>query len=140
MTNRKHLEATAPVGFNGRGGLVCLKTRKRKRVTTDIDESSDIDESFSKDLTAGRIALKQYMDSSYMKWDGGSSLLFWRWPVGSQKIARDGIPPYILNPLPTNHPKTRPISEEHEKLVFSKLLVCIGLRHTNTQLHRLFCC
>ena len=33
VTNRKHLEATAPVGFNG-GDLVCLKTRKRKRKGT----------------------------------------------------------------------------------------------------------
>ena len=60
-----------------------------------------------------------------MKWDGGSSLLFWQWPEDSRKITRDGIPPYIINPLPVNHPKTRPISAEHEKVVFSKNLVYI---------------
>ena len=119
MSEKKYLEASPPVDFN-REGWSFEKTRKRKRTMIDIDPDlgTEVNESFSKDLTVGRAALEQYMNSSYMKWDGGSSLLFWRWSESSRKIARDGIPPYIFNPLPTNQPKTRPISAEHEKLVF----------------------
>ena len=118
---RKYLEATPPADFTGGG----RSTKKRTRTLTNLDLGTEDGESFSKDLTAGRIALRQYMHSSYMKWDGGSSLLFWRWPESSRETARDGIPPYIYNSLPTNQPKTRPISAEHEDLVLSKILVCI---------------
>ena len=100
-------------------------SKKRKRINIALGPETEADKSFTKDLTVGRVALTRYTKSSYMKWDGGSSLLFWRWPESVRQLARDGIPPYIFNPLPNNQPKTRPISAEHEKQVFSKILVCI---------------
>ena len=80
---------------------------------------------FLQDLTAGLLVLSKYMGSSFMNWDGGSSLIFWRWPSTSQVIARDGIQPYILNPLPNNKDKTRPIKADNKMLVYEKLLVCL---------------
>ena len=100
-----------------------------KRRRYEMKEQSDLDESFSEDLSVERAALAQYINSSYMKWDGCSFLMFWRWPEDSRRMVRDGIPPYIINPLPFNHPKTRPIAADHEKLVFSKILVCIQKRY-----------
>ena len=102
-----------------------FETKRKRSETKRNREQSDLDESFSKDLTVGRVARTQYMNNSYWKWDGGSSLLFLRWLEYSRRIARDGIPPYIINPLSVNHPKTRPISADHGKPVFSKILVCI---------------
>ena len=32
---------------------------------------------FLQDLTAGLLVLSKYMGSSFMNWDGGSSLIFW---------------------------------------------------------------
>ena len=98
MSERKYLETSPPDAFN-RGGWKCKwnckETRKRKR-TIDLDPDNEVGNYFAKDLIVGRISLVRYMSSSYMKWDGGSSFLFWRWPESSRMIARDGIPPYIL--------------------------------------------
>ena len=44
--------------------------------------------------------LYNYFGSSYQGWDSGSALIFWRWP--DHVLARDGIPPYIFNTLPTS--------------------------------------
>ena len=49
--------------------------------------------------------LHNYLGSSYQGWDAGSSLIFWRWP--DKLLARDGIPPYIYNLLPTSQRRAR---------------------------------
>eukprot|EP00980_Cylindrotheca_fusiformis_P027728 scaffold22529_cov73-Cylindrotheca_fusiformis.AAC.2 len=52
---------------------------------------------FTKDVVVGRLALSHFMNSSWWKWDKGSSPLFWRWPdASSQRAARDGFPFFIL--------------------------------------------
>ena len=55
-------------------------------------------------------------------------MIFWRWPESSRDVARDVIPPHILNPLPTTK-KTRQITADHEQFVFSKNLVCLEKRY-----------
>ena len=82
-------------------GVRCNKTTK---VICKNDEPLT---SFSRDLNAGRLVLSAYLNSSYMNWDGGSALIFWRWPPTLQAISRDGFPSNLLHPLPNNmtHPK-----------------------------------
>ena len=60
------------------------------------------------------------MASSYQGWDKGSSLIFWRWPSPMHKEARDGIPPYIKGPLPTNM-KRSSVSPDEKVLIWAKL-------------------
>ena len=38
--------------------------------------------------------------ASFWDWDGGSRLLFWRWPIESRIWARDGLPIYFRGPPP----------------------------------------
>ena len=67
---RKYLR-TAPSDFN-KGDVGFEMKRKRSEIKRNREQKlSDLDKSFSKDLAMGRVALTQYMNSSYMKWDGG---------------------------------------------------------------------
>ena len=70
-------------------------------------ELSDTYKDFLQDLNIGRQVLKSYTASSYMTWDGGSTLIFWRWPYTSKSVARDGLLPYQIHPYPMNTTKLR---------------------------------
>ena len=82
-------------------------------------------DNFLKDLNAGRRILMSYTASSFMSWDGGSSLIFWRWPPDSQVSARDGLSPYFIGCLPSNMRAPKRIREcDKEKLV-NKIITCL---------------
>ena len=88
-------------------------------------ELTDTYAEFLQDLTTGCQALKSYTASNYMTWDGGSTLIFWRWPKHSKLTARDGLPPYQLRPYPSNTTKLRFSSQQSKKQVLEKLLICL---------------
>ena len=76
---------------------------------------------FSKDRVAGLLVVQRYCESSFLSWDNGSALIFWRWPLHLQQIARDGFTPFIHGALPRNKRMQRPIVEDLRPLFFSKL-------------------
>ena len=76
---------------------------------------------FSKDRIAGVHALHGFCNSSFSAWEGGSALLFWRWPPNMQTIARDGFVPYVHGHLPRNKKRQRPIAPDLVPLFFTKL-------------------
>jgi hypothetical protein len=53
-----------------------------------------------KDTVAGRSVLSNFAQATWWTWKGGSTLIFWRWPLPYRRIARDGMPPFITGPLP----------------------------------------
>ena len=65
----------------------------------DVKGSKIGENDITKDITAGIDVVSSYVNGSFMTWDEGSSLLFWRWPATSQSIARNNIPPYQLPPF-----------------------------------------
>ena len=58
MSGRKYLKTAPPADFNKRGLGFEMK-RKRKRATVNVGRDTDLDKSFSKGLTVGRVALTQ---------------------------------------------------------------------------------
>ena len=103
---------------NNRGvGLIEMERLLKKN--SDL-KNKEFREEFFKDLAVGKQVLHHYMSSSYQGWDQGSSLIFWRWPSPMRKQARDGIPPYIKGPLPTNMKRSR-VSSEEKPLIWAKL-------------------
>ena len=83
----------------------------------------DITSAFSKDMQAGRDVLSAYLNSNFMTWDRGSTLIFWRWPSSLQVIARDGIPPFQLKSWPNNQKPHRGGKRQDQELIFEKILV-----------------
>ena len=57
-----------------------IRSRKRKYHPGSLGRKDNliIKENFHADLKAGRRVLITYTNSSFMNWDGGSSLIFWR--------------------------------------------------------------
>ena len=56
--------------------------------------------------------IKQYTDTSYMSWNSGSSIYFWRWSKPWQIIADEGLPPKIKGVFPSHmRPARRPKAE-----------------------------
>lgn len=58
---------------------------------------------------------------SYINWNSGSTLIFWRWPVYLQRYALMGIPPFIKEKLPENKRKPRPVPAHVKKLIAEKI-------------------
>ena len=107
-----YMQATYPsmwCGFisHGRGGL------------------KDFSDDFSTDLNVGRQVLRSYSSGSFMSWDGGSTLIFWRWPMSSKLLARDGFHPFQLHPFPRSKNKVKLSSQTCKLQVLEKLLICL---------------
>ena len=80
----------------------------------------------STDIQAGRSVLSAYLNSSYMTWNKGSALIFWRWPTTLQTIARDGFPPKLLHNLPTNLKRPHAMKEDDRLKLLEKLSTCLS--------------
>ena len=78
------------------------------------------------DIEAGRSVLSAYLNSSYMTWDRGSALIFWRWPPSLQTIARDGFPSRFLHNLPTNLKRPHSMKEEDRLNLVEKIKTCLS--------------
>jgi hypothetical protein len=60
------------------------------------------------DLKVGQRCLQHCTGADWWEWRAGSTLLFWRWPAGLQRVARDGHPVWIKGPLPAYRVPQRP--------------------------------
>ena len=76
---------------------------------------------FHKDRKLGLHVLDTYLNSTFLHWDKGSTLILWRWHPELQTIARDGFYPYICGHLPRNKKRPRPIQHQQCTLFFSKI-------------------
>jgi hypothetical protein len=66
------------------------------------------------------ILLSQLAKCSWWDWEGGSSLIYWRWG-DQQAIARDGMTPFISRTLPTIKKRARRPKSDKFELVAEKL-------------------
>ena len=92
-----------------------LSSKKRKRgkgVVGDVVTRRKLD-NLRKDLKAGFEGLTRLAKSSWWEWSGGSTLLFWRWPIEIREAARDGLPLFIRKTLPRWIRKQRLPKEPH---------------------------
>ena len=86
---------------------------------SNIQKSNNFRKSaFLRDLRIGILGLHTYMRSSFLSWDGGSQLLFWRWNKTLQEVARSGFQPCILTSLPRSYKRAR----KPKSAVFEKIL------------------
>eukprot|EP00978_Attheya_sp_CCMP212_P015776 scaffold40823_cov60-Attheya_sp.AAC.4 len=66
--------------------------------------------------------LDQWANSSWWAWNKESTLIFWPWPSGSQRIAaRDGMVPYILDRLPVFLRGSKALKADIFELILPKL-------------------
>jgi hypothetical protein len=81
----------------------------------------------SRDVIVGTRVLSQLAQADWWNYTEGSTLIFWRWPSGFQRsCARDGMPPWILGPMPRYKQKAKtPKSEDAVLLApkFVKILI-----------------
>ena len=104
-----------------------IRSRKRKSHPGYLGRKDNliIKEKFHADLKAGRRVLRTYANSSFMTWDGGSSLIFWRWPPDSRVLARDGMVPYFIGSLPCNMRAPKRMKEADTEKLVEKILTCL---------------
>jgi hypothetical protein len=92
---------------------------------SDSDSDSELDPKqlqLTQDFRVGMDILVQWSQSTWWKWDGGSTLIFWRWPSGVQRCsARDGLEPYICGQLPRFKRPSRKPKPEVAALILPKL-------------------
>jgi len=74
------------------------------------------------DVLRGTEGLHGFCESSFFSWNRGSSLFFWRWHPGLQRVARDGFPAQITAALPTSYKKSRPPKANVYNKILSKLV------------------
>ena len=98
------------------GGWSCTSKRRSTYVSTPLLASKS--KRFFKDLKAGRHILSCYMRSSFFGWDGGSTLIYWRWPERLRLTAITGFPIQIQTQLPSSFQR---MSKPKEPM-FSQLL------------------
>ena len=70
---------------------------------------------YLRDLEVGAEAVKRAANSSWWKWDDGSTLFFWRWPSESRVKARDGLPIYFKREPPKYFKAQQDIKDTHVK-------------------------
>jgi hypothetical protein len=80
-------------------------------------ETSQVLQELLADTTAGIDVLNKFSNATWWHWNGGSTLVFWRWPAGMQrKAARDGMRAWIKEALPSHkHAAKRPKPEQFAK-------------------------
>ena len=91
-----------------------------------VDDTDNGNNNWSRDLEAGRSILSAYQNSSYMTWDRGSTLIFWRWPSSLHHIARDGFPSRLIHKLPSNLKLPNKMKEGNRLKLLEKLQTCLS--------------
>ena len=106
-----------------------VSTRKRRKSTIPCRHKSPTlspltikEQELLADAEAGLDFCVRILNSSWWKWDQGSSLAFWRWPPTFRKCARDGMEAWIMGPLPRNQkPASKPRDSHKASLIFEKI-------------------
>ena len=83
------------------------------------------DKAFLADMNCGTRGLISYLRSSYFSWDGGSTLLFWRWHPSCQAIAREGFSPCISGILPSSSRSVKKPKASVYQKILSKVVKAI---------------
>jgi len=91
--------------------------RHSKKVTFN-NFAEELRASLHHDISYGVQGLQSYMKGSYFNWDGGSTLLFWRWNMEFQTQAKVGFKPCISGKLP----RSMKIAKKPKAIVFEKIL------------------
>jgi hypothetical protein len=116
---------TATYGVNWRSSLSESRPLKRRKggLGEDLEHLSlDMHSELAKDVSVGFALLAQWAESTWWTWNKGSTLIFWRWPIGERRrAARDGMAPYILGPLPRYMRAARKPKPEMFELILPKL-------------------
>ena len=103
------------------------KPKGRREQDKDTSErmNHDVGE-YKKDLERGREVVGTYLQSTFMSWEGGSTLIFWNWPESSQATARDGFPPFIIGHLPSHKQVSTKVKQKDKSQVLEKLLIYLN--------------
>jgi hypothetical protein len=64
--------------------------------------------------------ITNWADSSWWSWSAGSTLLFWRWRLHN-RVARDGMEPYICDTLPKHTSASRRPNSQKVPLYIPKI-------------------
>ena len=81
-----------------------------------------ISPAFRADWEAGVEALNRVAKSTFWAWDGGSSVLFWRWPIEIRRECRDGCDIFVKGRLPRYTRKQRlPVDAMERSLLIAKV-------------------
>jgi hypothetical protein len=97
---------------------------KRKR-TRGVEEevAKYMDGELLRDGEVGCDVLERFAKATWWKWEGGSTLIFWRWAEGElRRFARDGMEVYITVKLPLNQKPCRPPKSAKRTLILSKII------------------
>jgi hypothetical protein len=82
-----------------------------------------MDDEVLRDGEVGCDVLSRFTKATWWKWEGGSTLIFWRWAEGDLgHFTRDGMEVYITAKLPLNQKPCRPPKREKRTLILSKIL------------------
>jgi hypothetical protein len=108
-----------------RSGSPSLGARKRTRDGGSVFSPARVSalRKLERDADIGVDILKRFANSSFMDWEAGSTLVFWRWDPELVATARDGMPAFIdpYVPLPRRKkPATKPPVAKY-KLYLAKL-------------------
>ena len=109
------------------GSSTCIYTHRDasqfdieiKRIREDLKASKFYQ--LRTDVRKGTEGLHGFCESSFFNWNKGSSLFFWRWHPGLQRVARDGFPAQINSTLPNSYKKSRPPKANVYQKILSKL-------------------
>ena len=70
------------------------------------------------DIKSGTKIFFNFSQSTYFGWEGGSSLIFWRWHPNLKHVAKYGFPPLITSTLPRSKKTARrPMAGIYKKIV-----------------------
>jgi hypothetical protein len=118
-------------GSNWASALVLLRSQQiqdripeRKR-TRGVEEevSKYMDGELLRDGEVGCDVLLRFTTATWWKWNGGSTLIFWRWAEDDlRRFARDGMEVYITAKLPLNQRPSGPPKREKRHLILTKIL------------------
>jgi hypothetical protein len=103
------------------------RKQKRKRKGVNIKLASlKLTEELVRDTEAGTDVLYKLCNSTWWTWKTGSTLIFWRWPEGEQRLAaRDGMKAWVQGPLPHFKRRARPPKQDKFDLILPKIKMAL---------------
>jgi hypothetical protein len=83
--------------------------------------SSTANQELIRNAEVGVAILHNFGEADWWTWSGGSTLIFWRWPEGPQRVAaREGMTPWISGKLPRCKRRAKPPPTADRKLMWQK--------------------
>jgi hypothetical protein len=83
-------------------------------------------EDLVRDTEAGTDILYKICNFTWWNWTSGSTLIFWHWPKGEQRMAaRDGMKAWVQGPLPHFTWRARPPKQDKFELILPKIKMAL---------------